>query len=254
VRVARALGRLPLLAEALAKGELSYAKIRALTRVATPETQPELLHVARQGTAAHVERIVRGWRYVDRRVELQEQGRHEARRTLQIYHDDDGSVVIRGRVAPEVGALLLRALEAAKEALYQRARREAAGGPTKLSNLALLCRRHHRAVHEGGYDVHRRADGALCFQRPDGSEMPVVPPPPPLPPDPVAALKEQHAAAGVPLDGTALQAKYLGEKLDLGYAIDVLHPAARSRPCTCPASRDVPAETSRDQEGKDGVR
>src|ERR1700730_18065983 len=67
VRVARALGTLPLLAEALGRGELSYAKVRALTRVATPETEARLLAVGRAGTAAHVERIVRGWRRVDRR-------------------------------------------------------------------------------------------------------------------------------------------------------------------------------------------
>src|SRR5256712_5835716 len=67
VRVARALGTLPLLAEALACGELSYAKVRALTRVATRETEARLLGVGRAGTAAHVERIVRGWRCVDRR-------------------------------------------------------------------------------------------------------------------------------------------------------------------------------------------
>src|SRR3989304_5845558 len=68
VRVARALGTLPLLAEALARGELSYAKLRALTRVATPETEERLLGVGRAGTAAHVERIVRGWRRVDRQA------------------------------------------------------------------------------------------------------------------------------------------------------------------------------------------
>src|SRR5438132_840249 len=68
VRVARALGTLPLLAEALARGELSYAKVRALTRVATPETEVRLLGVGRAGTAAHVERIVRSWRCVDRRA------------------------------------------------------------------------------------------------------------------------------------------------------------------------------------------
>ena len=62
VRVARALGTLPLLAQALARGELSYAKVRALTRVATPETEARLLGVGRGGTASHVERIVRGWR------------------------------------------------------------------------------------------------------------------------------------------------------------------------------------------------
>src|SRR5712671_6519731 len=72
VRVARALGTLPLLAEALACGELSYAKVRALTRVATRETEARLLGVGRAGTAAHVERIVRGWRCVDRRAEARE--------------------------------------------------------------------------------------------------------------------------------------------------------------------------------------
>jgi Domain of unknown function (DUF222) len=68
VRGARALGGLPLLAAALARGELSYSKVRALTRVATPETEARLLAVGRAGTAAHVERIVRGWRRVDRQV------------------------------------------------------------------------------------------------------------------------------------------------------------------------------------------
>ena len=61
VRVAHALETLPRLAEALGRGELSYAKVRALTRVATPETEERLLAVGRAGTAEHVERIVRGW-------------------------------------------------------------------------------------------------------------------------------------------------------------------------------------------------
>src|SRR3990172_686427 len=69
VRVARALGTLPGLAQALARGELSYAKVRALTRVATPETEERLLGGGGGGTAAHVERIVRGWRRVDRHAE-----------------------------------------------------------------------------------------------------------------------------------------------------------------------------------------
>jgi len=57
VRVARALPNLPRIAEALARGELSYSKVRALTRVATAETEDRLLAFARCGTAAHVE----GW-------------------------------------------------------------------------------------------------------------------------------------------------------------------------------------------------
>ena len=47
VRVARTLDTLPRLAQALARGELSYAKVRALTRVATPETEERLLAVGR---------------------------------------------------------------------------------------------------------------------------------------------------------------------------------------------------------------
>src|SRR5881398_1238858 len=125
VRVARALGTLPLLAQALARGELSYAKVRALTRVATPETEVRLLGVGRAGTAAHVERIVRGWRRVDRQAEAKESARRHASRALHVYEDEDGTVVVRGRLAPEVGALLLQALSAARETLYQQSRQRA---------------------------------------------------------------------------------------------------------------------------------
>src|SRR5438132_9896629 len=122
VRVARALGTLALLAQALARGELSYAKVRTLTRVATPETEARLLTVGRAGAAAHVERIVRGWRCVDRRAEVREAKRRHATRALHVYHDEDGTVVLRGRLEPEVGALFLQALAAARESPYQRAR------------------------------------------------------------------------------------------------------------------------------------
>src|SRR5947209_7995621 len=121
VRVARALGTLPLLAQALARGELSYSKVRALTRVATPETEERLLAVGRAGTAEHVERIVRGWRRVDRIAEARESARRHRSRALHVYQDEDGMVVIRGRLAPEVGAVLVHALAAAREMLYQRA-------------------------------------------------------------------------------------------------------------------------------------
>src|SRR6185436_7875938 len=116
VRVARALGTLPLMAEAMARGELSYAKVRAFTRVATPETEARLLALGRAGTAVHVERIVQGWRRADRKAEARESARRHASRTLQVYPDDDGTMVVRGRLEPEVGALLIRALEAAREA------------------------------------------------------------------------------------------------------------------------------------------
>jgi hypothetical protein len=122
VRVARALGSLPRLAEALVRGELSYAKVRALTRVATPEIEERLLVVGRAGTACHVERIVRGWRRVDALAEARETTQRHKSRALHVYQDEDGMVVIRGRLTPEAGAVLMQALAAARETLYQQAR------------------------------------------------------------------------------------------------------------------------------------
>jgi hypothetical protein len=95
--------------------------------VATPETEERLLAVGRAGTAEHVERIVRGWRRVDRKAEAQEAARRHKSRALHVYEDADGMVVVRGRLEPEVGALLRQALAAAREVLYQRARRNDAG-------------------------------------------------------------------------------------------------------------------------------
>jgi 5-methylcytosine-specific restriction endonuclease McrA len=361
--VARALGTLPRLAAAFAAGEVSYSKVRAITRVATPETEDRLLRVARAGTAVHVERIVRGWRYMDRKAEEQESVRQHKGRVLHVSYDDDGVVVLRGRLTPEAGALFLRALEAARETLYQRSRAEveaadpaqdvpameqqradalallaetalhqgmdpgapgeryqvvvhvdaavladadhdgqsvledgirvpagtsqrlacdasrvvmrhdgdgrvveigartrtippalrralqhrdqgcrfpgcglrlaeghhlrhwAAGGPTTLSNLALLCRRHHRSVHEDGYQIARRPDGTLEFLRPDGRVLPDVPSPSEVP-DPLEALFAANADHGLHIDADTARVEWLGERLNVGYAIDVLHPRA----------------------------
>jgi Domain of unknown function (DUF222) len=120
VRVARALGSLPRLSQALARGELSYSKVRALTRVATPETEERLLAVGRAGTAEHVELIVRGWRRMDRKAEAQEATRRHRHRALHVDQDADGMVVIRGRLEPEVGAVVMQALAAARDLLYRR--------------------------------------------------------------------------------------------------------------------------------------
>ena len=363
VRVARALGALPRLAAALARGEVSYSKVRALTRVATPETEARLLAVARAGTAAHVERIVRAWRRVDARVEAEDATVRHRRRSLQVYPDDDGTFVVRGRLEPEVGALLVRALEAAGERLYARARAAAAagetdppthgqrqadalalvaetalahgldpgageseryqvvvhvdaavladpaqpgqaaledgvgvsaetsrrlacdatrvvmrhagdgqaldvgrrtraippvimralqardhgcrfpgctvrhaqghhlhhwanGGPTRLDNLVLLCRRHHRAVHEEGYAVERAPDGTLRFSTPAGRPIPEVPAVPAVPAEPTQTLVAGHRALGLAVHGRTGCPTWLGERLDLGWAIGVLHPAA----------------------------
>ncbi len=150
--MARALGTLPLLASALARGELSYSKVRELTRVATPETEERLLGVGRAGTTEHVARIVRGWRRVDRQAEAREETLQHASRGLQVYPDSDGTVRIKGRLTAEVGALLVQALAAARETLYQQGRRSDPDAVTptmeqqQADALALLA---ETALHQG---------------------------------------------------------------------------------------------------------
>jgi HNH endonuclease len=119
------------------------------------------------------------------------------------------------------------------------------GGPTTLHNLALLCRRHHRAVHEEGYQVDRTADGQLCFRRPDGRPLPAVPPSAMVPTDPVVALRVRHRAQGLTLHPRTACPTWCGEPLDLGWAIDVLHPLANplraQLPVVVPAGEEAMA-------------
>ena len=128
VRVAKALGRLALISEAMRRGKISYSKVRALTRIATAENEEELLHFARAGTAAHVERLVRAYRRVDRQKgdgDLEETEVRHASRYCHIFTDDDGMVVIKARLEPESGAAFQLALNAALEVLFERSRDEA---------------------------------------------------------------------------------------------------------------------------------
>ena len=121
VRTARALTSLPKISAAFGEGRLSYSKVRAVTRVATAETEDLLLHIALNGTAAHVERTVRGFRRVQRGRERDEAEVLHERRYLDCRRDADGSVRVEARLAPEVGEMLLKALEAADAQLEERA-------------------------------------------------------------------------------------------------------------------------------------
>lgn len=124
VRVAHALAALPLVSATMSRGAISYAKVRAITGVATPETEAALLDFAQAGTAAHVERFVRAWRRVDRSAAAAQAEARHLHRELSTWVDDDGMVVIRGRLAPEVGAVVQRALEAAADRLFKDAQSE----------------------------------------------------------------------------------------------------------------------------------
>ena len=89
------------------------------TRVATRETEETLLEYARVGSAAKLEQIVRGWKHLSRDGELTaEEARHQSR-AFSVVIDGDGMYVMRGRLEPEVGAVLMRAIEAAGDALYR---------------------------------------------------------------------------------------------------------------------------------------
>jgi hypothetical protein len=119
LRTALALEVLPKTSLAMDQGQLSFAKVRALTRAATPQNEEVLLDLAHSCSAAHLERIVRAWKLLDRKSEITaEQIRHRSRR-FSAFVDDDGMVVVRGRLDPEVGAVLMRAVEAATDALYR---------------------------------------------------------------------------------------------------------------------------------------
>jgi hypothetical protein len=81
-------------------------------------------------------------------------------------------------------------------------------------------------VHEEGYQVEREPDGELCFRRSDGRILADVPAPPEVRGDAVKALRVRHDANGLVLHARTVTPSWLGERLDLGYAIDVLHPLA----------------------------
>ena len=431
VRVARALADLPLLSDAMRRGIVSYSKVRAVTRVATPETEQTLLDVALAGTAAHVEQVVRAWRRVDRTAEAADDRRRHASRVLHTWVDDDGMVVIRGRLAPEVGAVVRRALEAALDeqrraaatrepgepdpvdeeagvafsfgqrqadalgmvaecalaggldggtagdryqvvvhadaatlaedtdaatleedadvpagtspqahaaaarpaadsaaasavarrgqaaleeaggihvsaATAQRLACDAArvemlhgpdgqvldvgrktrtispalrralaardrqcrfpgcqarrcdahhirhwahGGTTALDNLVLLCRRHHRAVHEEGFRVTVGPSGAARFLRPDGRPLPAVPPAPHWTGAPLAPAAKRLQTAGIAIDGRTATPAWRGERLDLKWAMGILW---RPRPGMAAEPR-VPTGESGIPAGEPGV-
>jgi len=119
VRVARALPSLPKISEEFREGRVSYSKVRAMTRAATPDNEDFLLDIARYGTASHVEKTVRHYRRYKRIEKLEEENVRFAQRKLNLNEDDDDTWVIRGRLTAEQGALLKKALDLGVEQLFQ---------------------------------------------------------------------------------------------------------------------------------------
>jgi hypothetical protein len=109
VRVARALRDLPVLRAEFAAGRLSYAKVRALTRIATPATEQDLAEIAGPMTGNQLERFARA----HRQVSHADDAAARVRRRLAWRLEDDGSLAGTFRLPPLQGAVLLQALRAA---------------------------------------------------------------------------------------------------------------------------------------------
>ena len=356
VRVAHALEKLPRIAAAMSRGELSYSKTRALTRVACENTEEYFLSIALHGTAAHVEKLVRVYRRAKESEELSREAQQQATRRVSHSYDADGSLILKARLPAEMGALVLKALEVAmndvsaetsaaqtneerpswgvrradalgrmaesflqhgaealtggdrhqivvhvdaetlkdgcagrceledgpslpvetvcrlacdaslitvledaegeplnvgrktrsippalRRALNARDRgcrfpgcsnthyvdahhihHWAKGGETKLSNLALLCRFHHRQVHEGRVVVQILDDGALRFLKPNGESFDSIAPDHTRPLSDWHQLLHDHTQQDIRIDQKTATTRWRGEQMDYGLAVDVL--------------------------------
>src|SRR5262245_29231042 len=117
VRTARALEKLPLVSAAMERGEISYSKVRALTRVACPQIEQQLLDIALHSTASQLETVVRQYRNAQEAAELSREQQQQANRYLKYRYAEDGSFILSASVPAELGAMLLRALDSAVEEL-----------------------------------------------------------------------------------------------------------------------------------------
>jgi len=320
VRVAHALKELPAISETFRTGEVSYSKVRALTRVATIKNEDYLLKIARHGTAAHVERLVRQYRKVKRTEALELENERHAIRQLDWYFDDDDSLVLKGRFTPEQGMVIKKVLELIMDEDFQEQQNVSAetsvnelkphsepisqrradallrmaegylsrsatvasgdrylvhvhtdmetlkingsgntaeledccnvsaemsrrlacdcrfpgctcsrfvdahhinhwadGGETSMNNLVLLCRRHHRLVHEEGFGVRVRVDGEIYFTDPQGRYLPRTG-------DTrfrgnVFALTAQNSRLGLQITSGTGECQWAGERMDDDLAV-----------------------------------
>jgi hypothetical protein len=123
VRVARALRALPLIEESFSAGRLSYSKVRALTRIAEPDTEGPLLELVVELTASQTERTVRQWRRAD---SLNGDGEPPRRRqSFDHYWDDDGMLTVTVRMPTDQGAGFIAAIQSLAERAARRERAQA---------------------------------------------------------------------------------------------------------------------------------
>jgi hypothetical protein len=125
VRVARALESLPEISAAFARGEFSYSKVRAMTRVATSANESVLVSIGRHGTATHVENLVKKYRWTQRRDAGALAHAQQLNRQVHSFYDETDTFVLHARLPPEVGALVKKALEIAGDIVREHSEEEA---------------------------------------------------------------------------------------------------------------------------------
>ncbi len=168
VRAARALEVLPAISGAFARGELSYSKVRALTRVATPENEIILLHIALNATAQHVEKLVRKYARVKRWEDAALVQAQHRKRSLTYFHDEDGSIILHARLPAEVGALVRQSLQAAMD-VVERAETETAplDEIKTQSNVSAETSSPALSADQTVESVHERVDDPISARRAD---------------------------------------------------------------------------------------
>ncbi|CAN5323826.1 hypothetical protein BH23ACT9_BH23ACT9_07570 [soil metagenome] len=141
VRVAHRLKECPLIAEALAEGRLSYSKVRAITRIVTPQTEEVLVGFALFATASQLERICSTWRGVQRQSAPDAADAQRQRRDMDVRVDEDGDVLLTARLPSDVGAVVLRAFKLAMDILFRSAEadeRDQPVGARRVDALAMI--------------------------------------------------------------------------------------------------------------------
>jgi len=127
VRVAEALQELPAIRAAFSRGELTYTKVRGLTRVATAASEERLIELAAALTASQLERALR----VFRRITTEEARETHELEFVDYHFEEDGSLYLRARLAAEDGTLLVKALDAARDRILERQRAERAAAVSR---------------------------------------------------------------------------------------------------------------------------
>ena len=161
-RVARALPGLPRIRAAFKKGELSFAQVRAATRIATPDNEATVLMWARHSTASHMEKLARLYRRHGENAAAMAQHRE---RSFSYREEEDGMVSFRIRLPAEQAAVVLKAVEAAKEGADRRVDQASEDANREIRRLESRLSALTRQVSEAGSLAQQAKANLDLFQQ-----------------------------------------------------------------------------------------